>query len=94
MGMITKDTVLEFQQAANMRSVGEGAVILLADSGQLYTGNATTEAILRRIDGRQRIDDLAAALCDEFDASPETVARDVITIAERLIEEGVVRVVE
>ena len=94
MGVIAEDTVLAFQQAASMQAVADGAVILLADSGQLYTGNGTTEAILRRIDGQRQIGDLAAALCDEFDIDPETAVADTIEIAERLVGEGVLRVVE
>lgn len=94
MSMITEDTVLAFHQAASVRPVGDGVVILLADSGQLYTGNGTTGAILRQVDGRRRIGDLAAALCEEFDISPETAAGDIVEIAGRLIDEGVLRVVE
>ncbi len=77
-----------------MQSVGDGAVILLADTGQLYTGNGTTEAILRHIDGRRRVSDLAAALSDEFDINPRTATADVIEIAGRLVDEGILRVVE
>lgn len=94
MSIVAKDTVLAFQQAASVRPVGDGAVILLADSGQLYTGNATTEAILRRIDGELPVGELAVALCDEFDIGIEAATADVIEIAERLIDEGVLRVVE
>lgn len=94
MGAITKDTVLAFRQVASMQPVADGAVILLADSGQLYTGNGTTEAILRHVDGRRRIGDLAAALCDEFDVDSGAAMADVIEIAGRLVDEGVLHVVE
>lgn len=94
MSMITGDTVLAFQHAASVRSVGDGVVILLADSGQLYTGNGTTGTILQSVDGYQRISDLAAALSNEFDISAETATEDIIEIAGQLIDEGVLRVVE
>ncbi|WP_439604362.1 PqqD family protein [Shinella sp.] len=94
MNSITQDTILSLQQWASAQAVGDGAVVLLADSGQLYTGNATTEAILRQIDGQRRVRDLAALLCNEFDVSPEVVTGDIIEIAERLIDEGVIYVVE
>lgn len=89
--MITPGTVLTFQKRANVQSVGDGAVILLADSGQLYTGNSTMDAILRCIDGRRTITELAAALQDEFDVTLDTAVADVIQMAEMLVEEGVVR---
>lgn len=92
--MITEDTVLAFGPTASLQSVGDGAVILLADSGQLYTGNGTTEVILRHVDGRRSVAALAAALCEEFDASPEAVIGDVVEIAGQLIDEGVLRIVE
>lgn len=94
MGMVTQDTVLAFQQSASAQSVGGGAVILLADSGQLYTGNDTTDSILRRIDGRRRVSELATEICEEYDVSAETMTADLIEMAERLIDEGVLRVVE
>lgn len=94
MSAITEDTVLAFRQVASMQPVADGAVILLADSGQLYTGNGTTEAILRHVDGRRRIGDLATALCDEYDIDPKAAAADVIEIVGRLVDEGVLRVVE
>lgn len=94
MKKITKDTILAFQKTASVQAVADGAVILLSDSGQLYTANSTTEAVLRHIDGQRRIGDLVAALCEEFDIGPETAAEDVIEIAGRLIDEGVLHVVE
>ncbi|MBX3580442.1 MAG: PqqD family protein [Rhizobiaceae bacterium] len=93
MSTITENTVLAFRQVASMQPVADGAVILLADSGQLYTGNGTTEAILRHVDGKRRISDLATALCSEFDIDPEAATADVIEIAGTLIDEGVLDVV-
>jgi len=92
MNVITEDTVLAFREAASMQPLADGAVILLADSGQLYTANSTTEAILRHVDGQRRVADLAAALCEEFDIGLEAATADVIEIIERLVGEGVLGV--
>ncbi len=94
MTAITEDTILAFPQLFSMQSLPDGAVILLADSGQLYTTNRTAEAILRRIDGRQRICDLAAALCEEFDITPAVATADIVEMAERMVDEGVLTVLE
>src|SRR5690606_2730198 len=44
------DEVFAFSPTASFQSVGDGAVVLLADSGQLYSCNDTSEAFLRHID--------------------------------------------
>ncbi|MEP3265972.1 MAG: PqqD family protein [Hyphomicrobiales bacterium] len=93
MSKITHSTILEFEQVASMRSVGEGAVILLADSGQLYTCNETSETILRDMSKQRSIGDMVDLLCEEFDITKETATTDVIEIAENLIEEGILRIV-
>lgn len=93
MSKITQSTLLEFEQVASMRSVGEGAVILLADSGQLYTCNETSETILRDMVKQRSVGDMVALLCEEFEITNETATTDVIEIAENLIEEGILRVV-
>ena len=92
--MITAHTVLVFEQSASVQSVGDGAVILLVDSGQIFTGNETADLILRSVDGQQCIGDIAAVVCDEFDVTFEVATRDVIEITKSLIDEGVLRVAE
>ena len=93
MSKITESTILEFEQVASMRSVGEGAVILLADSGQLYTCNETSETILRDMGKQRSVGDMVALLCEDFDITKESATADVIEITENLIEEGILRVV-
>jgi len=41
---IASETVLRLVDDASVQHVGDGAVVLLARSGQLYTCNSTTEA--------------------------------------------------
>lgn len=89
--MITPETILTLPKVANVQSVADGAVILLTDSGQLFTGNGTTDAILHHIDGRRTVTDLAAALQEEFDVSLDTAIADVIEITGMLVTEGVLR---
>ncbi len=53
---ITAETIPAFGPAASIQPVGDGVVVLMTDDGQLFTGNATTEAVLRRVvaDGTAR----------------------------------------
>jgi pyrroloquinoline quinone biosynthesis protein D len=73
--------------------VGDGVVVLLADSGQLFTGNATTEAVLRLVDGRRRVSEIGAGLCMEFDVELDDAVGDVLGVAADLVEERVLVVV-
>ncbi|MFC5577723.1 PqqD family protein [Lysobacter niabensis] len=72
---------------------GEG--VLLDLSGETYfglnkVGTRVWELLLQR-------DDLAAVhqtLCDEFDAMPATIERDLLTLAAQLAQAGLVTVEE
>ena len=70
-----------------------GVVGLLADSGQLFTGNATTEAVLRLVDGRRRIGEIGAELCAEFEVGLEEAVADTLDVAADLVEEHILVVV-
>jgi pyrroloquinoline quinone biosynthesis protein D len=82
-------TVLSLAPDASVQDMGDGAVILLAGSGQLYTCNETTEAFLKRVDGRRDLGSIIALLCDEFDVDKETAAADFRLLAENLVAEGI-----
>jgi hypothetical protein len=93
MGSITKDTVLAFGPAVTVQPVGDGVVVLLTDSGQLFTGNATAEAVLRLVDGRRRVADIGAGLCDEFEVELDDAIGDTLGVAAELVEERILVVV-
>ena len=72
-----------------MQSVGDGAVVLLATSGQMYTCNSSTEAFLRHVDGKRDFDELVRLFCAEFDVDRETAAADLGEIAAELVDEQI-----
>jgi pyrroloquinoline quinone biosynthesis protein D len=92
MAEIDGSTVLSMANNASFQSLGEGAVVLLADSGQLYTCNETTEAFLRLVDGQRRFDAIVEALLSEFDVEPARAAGDFLEIAEHLRSEGIIEI--
>src|SRR5450631_1012058 len=49
---MSTQTVLKVSHLASTQSLGDGAVIVLTDSGQLYTCNDTAETLLKLVDGR------------------------------------------
>jgi hypothetical protein len=65
--VILTDTVLAFSERATFRSLGDSGVILMSDSGQLYSCNSTAEAFLRRINGAKIIAEIAGEIGDDFD---------------------------
>lgn len=75
---------------ASFETVGDGAVILLGDSGQLYSCNDTSEAFLRNVDGLRSIDEIARLMESEYDVALETLIGDLNELAAELESEGIV----
>lgn len=82
-------TVLRLADDASVQSVGDGAVVLLARSGQLYTCNGTTEAFLDKVDGSRDFGQIVGLLCDEFEVDRSTLDEDMEALALELISEGI-----
>jgi hypothetical protein len=69
--------VFAFSPVASFQSVGDGAVILLADSGQLFSCNDTSEAFLRQVDGKRTLDEIVALLAEEYEIARDVLAFDL-----------------
>lgn len=91
MAQLGKQSILSLDPSASYQSIGDGAVILRVDDGQLYTCNVTSEAFLRQVDGNRTLAEIASSLCEEFDVDPDVVTADLIGIAHELLEEGILR---
>ncbi len=83
-------TVLALAPAATFQSVGEGAVILMIDSGQLYTCNETTEAFLKAVDGKRSLGEIIDRILVEFEIDRATLRDDLIALAGDLSNQGIV----
>ena len=86
---IGSETVLRMADDASVQHVGDGAVVLLARSGQLYTCNDTTEAFLGKVDGTRNLDQIVDLLSDEFDVDKATLDQDMAELAAELVAEGI-----
>jgi len=84
------DEVFALSPVASFQSVGDGAVVLLADSGQLYSCNDTSEAFLRHVDGKRSFGEIIDLLAEEYEAEREVLAADFAELAESLKQEGVI----
>jgi pyrroloquinoline quinone biosynthesis protein D len=92
MTKIDETTVLSLAPNASFQAMGEGAVILMLDSGQLYTCNETTEAFLKLIDGQRDFGAIISLLLGEFDIDREALSGDLLPIAGELRSAGVVEI--
>ena len=76
--------------AATFETVGDGAVILLSDSGQLFSCNETSETFLRHLDGKRSIGDIAELMEAEYEVSRDELEADLHELAAQLEAEGVI----
>ena len=89
---INEASVLALTPNASFQSLGEGAVILMINSGQLYTCNETTEAFLKNIDGQRNFGAILDLLVSEFAADRETLSQDFHSVAGDLQQNGIIEI--
>ena len=89
MAEIGSESVLRMADDASVQHVGDGAVVLLARSGQLYTCNDTTEAFLDKVDGSRNLDQIVDLLSEEFEIDKATLDQDMAELATELVAEGI-----
>jgi hypothetical protein len=94
--MIDDQTVLALSPVASFQALGEneGAVVLMTDSGQLYTCNDTAVALLKAVDGARPLGSIAELMLAEFEVSREILQADLVKVAGELKAERIVEVVE
>lgn len=92
--MVQDSSVLALSDKISYQPLGdgEGAVVLLIDSGQLFTCNDTTSAFLAAVDGQRCFRDVVSALLNTFDVSADKLRSDLLALADQLQQEGIVRI--
>jgi len=89
---INEKTILALSPQATFQSLGESAVILMIDSGQLYSCNETTEAFLKVVNGSRSLSEIIDTLVSEFEVDHETLRKDLLALAADLSSEGIITV--
>jgi pyrroloquinoline quinone biosynthesis protein D len=69
---------------------GEETVVLSLNSGYLFTCNETTDAFLRKLDGRRPLAAVIDLLFDEFQVPREVLSMDMTELAAKLLEEKLI----
>ena len=92
--MLGEATIISLTPAATFQPLGEneGAVVLMVDSGQLYTCNDTTVALLQAVDGARSFGAILDKLLDEFEVERAVLAADLSRLVDELEREGIVAV--
>jgi pyrroloquinoline quinone biosynthesis protein D len=85
------DTVFALSEQASLQSMGDGAVILLANSGQLYTCNETAEFFLKNVDGQRTFGEVLRLFIAEFDVDEAIARADLAALSNELMAEGVLK---
>lgn len=84
------DAVYRLGDEVSFEPVGEGAVILLLGSGQLYSCNDTSLSFLKNLDGIRNVDAVARRMADEFEIDAATLADDLPELIADLVAEGII----
>lgn len=69
---------------------GEDTVVLALGAGQLYSCNDTATVLLQTIDQGGGLAEAAQRMSDEFEVSRDEAERDLATLAQELLAEGLI----
>jgi pyrroloquinoline quinone biosynthesis protein D len=92
MPSLSHDTRLKLANDVTFQSLGPGeeTVVLSLNSGYLYTCNETTDAFLRRLDGRRPLAAVIDMLFDEFQVPREALSVDMTELSAKLLQEKLI----
>jgi hypothetical protein len=85
--------VLSLCDGVSFQGLGdeEGAIVLIADTGQLYTCNTTTAKFLTLLDGNRTFAQLIDEVSSVYEVSREELYQDLSAMADKLIAEGLIQ---
>jgi pyrroloquinoline quinone biosynthesis protein D len=90
--MISNDQVFALSDTVSFQPLGqgEGAVILLIESGEIFTCNDTTSAFLRALDGRRTFGASVEMLAESFEVERSILRSDLEKLAHNLTEQRII----
>ncbi|MFA7308343.1 MAG: PqqD family protein [Hyphomicrobium sp.] len=90
--MIDDDQVFALSDTVSFQPLGqgEGAVILLIESGEIFTCNDTTSAFLRALDGTRTFGNSVDLLAESFDVARPVLRSDLEQLARNLSEQRII----
>lgn len=90
--MISDNKIFALADSVSFQPLGdgEGAVVLLIKSGDIFTCNDTTTAFLSALDGKANFAESLGRLADRFDVDFNVLRADIEKLAANLVEEGII----
>jgi pyrroloquinoline quinone biosynthesis protein D len=92
LAMIGDEKVFSLSESVSFQPLGkgEGAVILLIGSGDIFTCNDTTSAFLGSVDGERTFATAVELLADRFDVEGPVLRADLEKLAVDLSAAGII----
>lgn len=90
--MTPAESIVTLAPNASFRAIGEEGIILMTDSGQLYSTNVSGTAFMKRLGPDVTVGAILAELDDEFDVEADVLRADISELIDYLRQEGVVHV--
>jgi hypothetical protein len=84
--------IFELNSNASFRELGEEGIILMTDSGQLYSTNETGTAFMNYLGNDMSFREIVEKLSNEFDVTIDLLTQDLTELAEHLCAESVLRI--
>ncbi|KAF0137007.1 MAG: hypothetical protein FD152_752 [Xanthobacteraceae bacterium] len=81
---------MKLAPTAAFRAMGDEGVILMTDSGQIYSTNPSGTAFIRQITVGRSVAEAVSAVLDEFDVREDVLLADLEELVAFLEAEGVV----
>ena len=89
---VTFESVLQRSEEVLYQEVGEEAVLLDLASEQYFGLDPVGTRIWGLVDGESKLGTIHATLSCEYDADPGRIGEDLLSLAQTLVEAGLVRV--
>lgn len=87
--VLHSNSILRLSDNASFRSMGDSGVILMTDTGQLYSCNETAEAFMRQLGNEEPVSAIAANIAKEFEVEQQVLYADLSELIEYLVSERV-----
>ena len=88
--MLNDQSVLALREGVSFQPLGnaDGAILLIIETGQLYTCNVTTARFLSALDGVRNFGEVIDLVVEDFEVSRDELQQDLSAVAEELVAEG------
>ena len=87
---VSLQTTVRASDDVVVRELDGEAVLLNLESGMYFGLDPVGTRVWQLIDQHHRLSAVVKSMCEEFDAPPETIERDVLRLVSELVEKGIV----